>query len=237
VVFARPRSQVRPARRRAVWRPVLPACLPRVAYPIGAPRRDRKRRATGRSVGKRLCRRPPHRGGGHSVRRRLRHRQAPSPPARQTPACASRNPIRFRARFYRSGPKEAPSGRVSETYARRAHQSLQGGHSLASIRRLQHPLSDRARRIPHARCRPVEARIGIHGLGLGLIHPLVRQDQRPTLRPWSSRPSWQAEMQHMRAEAADGAFLDRDEHLVLARELAHQIGVERLGEARIGDRR
>ena len=41
----------------------------------------------------------------------------------------------------------------------------------------------------------------------------------------------------MRGEAADGAFLDGDQHFVLARQAADQIGVERLGEARIGDRR
>ena len=41
----------------------------------------------------------------------------------------------------------------------------------------------------------------------------------------------------MAAEAADRAFLDRDQHLVLARQPQQQIGIERLGEARIGDRR
>ena len=44
------------------------------------------------------------------------------------------------------------------------------------------------------------------------------------------------EMQHMAGEAADGALLDGDQHLVLARQPADQILVERLGEARIGDR-
>ena len=43
-------------------------------------------------------------------------------------------------------------------------------------------------------------------------------------------------LQHLRAEAADRALLDRDEDLVLAGEPQHQIGVERLGEARVGHR-
>ncbi len=43
-------------------------------------------------------------------------------------------------------------------------------------------------------------------------------------------------LQHMGAEAADRAFLDGDQHLVLARQPQQQVGVERLGEARVGDR-
>ena len=43
-------------------------------------------------------------------------------------------------------------------------------------------------------------------------------------------------MQHLGAEAADRAFLDGDQHLVLAREPQQQIGVERLGETGVGDR-
>ena len=40
----------------------------------------------------------------------------------------------------------------------------------------------------------------------------------------------------MRAEAADRAFLDGDQQFVLGGEAQHQIAVERLGEARVGDR-
>ena len=43
-------------------------------------------------------------------------------------------------------------------------------------------------------------------------------------------------LQHIGAEAADRAFLDGDQHFVLARKAQQQLGVERLGEARIGDR-
>ena len=39
------------------------------------------------------------------------------------------------------------------------------------------------------------------------------------------------------AEAADGALLDRDQHLVLARQPQDQVLVQGLGEARVGDRR
>ena len=42
-------------------------------------------------------------------------------------------------------------------------------------------------------------------------------------------------LQHKAAEPADRAFLDRDQHLVLARQPLDQLGVERLGEARVGD--
>ena len=41
----------------------------------------------------------------------------------------------------------------------------------------------------------------------------------------------------MAGEAADRAFLDGDQHLVLARQPVDQVGVERLGEAGVGDRR
>ena len=39
----------------------------------------------------------------------------------------------------------------------------------------------------------------------------------------------------MRAEAANGAFLDGDQHLVFARQARHQVLVERLAEPRIRD--
>ena len=45
-------------------------------------------------------------------------------------------------------------------------------------------------------------------------------------------------LQHMAAEAADRAFLDRHQHFVVARRAAcQQLAVERLGETRIGDAR
>ncbi len=40
----------------------------------------------------------------------------------------------------------------------------------------------------------------------------------------------------MAGEAADGAFLDRHQHLMLARQAADHVLVERLGKARVGDR-
>ncbi len=43
-------------------------------------------------------------------------------------------------------------------------------------------------------------------------------------------------LHHRRAEAAHRAFLDGDQHLVMARQLLDQRRVQRLGEARIGDR-
>jgi hypothetical protein len=53
--------------------------------------------------------------------------------------------------------------------------------------------------------------------------------------PPSSSPRPGQVVHHQPAEAADRAFLDGDQHLVLARQALDQRGVERLGEARIGD--
>ena len=55
-------------------------------------------------------------------------------------------------------------------------------------------------------------------------------------KPQSSTPLLGQRLQHIGAEAADRAFLDGDQHLVLARQPQHQVGVERLGKARVGDR-
>ena len=44
-------------------------------------------------------------------------------------------------------------------------------------------------------------------------------------------------VQHVAAEAADRAFLDGDEHLVLLGEAGDQLAVERLHEARVGNGR
>ena len=44
-------------------------------------------------------------------------------------------------------------------------------------------------------------------------------------------------MQHERAEAADRTLLRRDQNLVLAAEPGDERGIQRLGEARAGDRR
>ena len=57
-----------------------------------------------------------------------------------------------------------------------------------------------------------------------------------TFSPRSSMPGHREVLQHMAAEAADRALLDGDQHLVLARQALDQLGVERLGEARIGHR-
>ena len=57
-----------------------------------------------------------------------------------------------------------------------------------------------------------------------------------TLQPAIERAVLGQRLQHIGAEAADRAFLDGDQHLVLARQPQQQIGVERLGKARIGDR-
>ena len=58
-----------------------------------------------------------------------------------------------------------------------------------------------------------------------------------TSEPAVQQPAPGQMLQHRRAEAADRALLDRDQHLVVPRQLLDQRRVERLGEARVGDRR
>ena len=43
-------------------------------------------------------------------------------------------------------------------------------------------------------------------------------------------------MHHHAAEAEHGAFLDRDQHLMLTGQPFHQSAIKRLGKARIGNR-
>ena len=49
-------------------------------------------------------------------------------------------------------------------------------------------------------------------------------------------PSLRQIMEHKRAEATDRAFLDRDDDLVLTHQAGDEVGIERLGEARVSDR-
>mmetsp|Transcript_34849 Transcript_34849/g.84682 ORF Transcript_34849/g.84682 Transcript_34849/m.84682 type:complete len:610 (+) Transcript_34849:34-1863(+) len=66
---------------------------------------------------------------------------------------------------------------------------------------------------------------------------LVRQHHRPHLELPLVQPAAQREeVQHVVAEAADGALLDGDEDVVLLGELADQLGVERLHPPRVRHR-
>ena len=58
-----------------------------------------------------------------------------------------------------------------------------------------------------------------------------------TLRPWSSKPGAAPDDAALAGEAADRALLDRDQHLVLARQPLDQRRVQGLGEPRIRHRR
>ena len=49
------------------------------------------------------------------------------------------------------------------------------------------------------------------------------------------QPGRRQVVQHEGTEAADGALLDGDQHLVLQRQAADEVGIQRLGEPRIGD--
>ena len=83
----------------------------------------------------------------------------------------------------------------------------------------------------------VEARIGIHFFRLGVFRELVGQNQRTDFQSALKQPFMGEELQHMAGKAANCALLHRHQNLMGAGETAHQVGVERLGEARIGDRR
>ena len=65
----------------------------------------------------------------------------------------------------------------------------------------------------------------------------VGQHHRPHLQPAVEQPLPRQVVQHRRAEPADRALLDGDQHLVVPRQLLHQRRIQRLGEARIGHRR
>jgi hypothetical protein len=69
-----------------------------------------------------------------------------------------------------------------------------------------------------------------------MVDEAVRQRQRAELQALVEQPGMRQVLHDQRAEAADAAFLDGQQHLVLARQALHQPGVQRLGEARIGDR-
>ena len=83
----------------------------------------------------------------------------------------------------------------------------------------------------------VEAGLLVHLLRLVVVDEDVGQHHRPHLQAAVEQARAGQVLQHVAAEAADRAFLDGDQHLVLARQPADQVVVERLGEAGIGDRR
>ncbi len=70
-----------------------------------------------------------------------------------------------------------------------------------------------------------------------MLDEAVRQDHRAQPEPaLVEQPGIQQELLDLAAEAADRALLDRDHELVVDRQLADQLLVERLGEAGICDR-
>src|ERR1700728_4787957 len=82
----------------------------------------------------------------------------------------------------------------------------------------------------------IEACLGVHRIGRVLVEEDVRKHHRPELDPAVENAMLGERLHHVRAEAADRAFLYGEEHLVLAGEAEQQIDIERLGEAGVGDR-
>ena len=81
----------------------------------------------------------------------------------------------------------------------------------------------------------VEPALAYIAFGRILIDEGVGQHHRADLQAAVERAVLGQRLHHIGAEPADRAFLDGDQHFVLAREPQHQIGVERLGEARVRD--
>ena len=69
-----------------------------------------------------------------------------------------------------------------------------------------------------------------------MLDEAVGQAKRTDLEAGIQCPAFGQQLQHMRAEAADRAFLDQNQNLVLAGEPHDQVLVERLGKARVGNR-
>ena len=72
-------------------------------------------------------------------------------------------------------------------------------------------------------------------LGRIVVEEDIRQHHRADLQPVVQHPRHREVVQHMAAEAADRALLDRDHDLVFASQPIDEIGVERLGKASIGN--
>src|SRR5207244_2149316 len=76
----------------------------------------------------------------------------------------------------------------------------------------------------------------IHGSRRVLIDELIRKYHAANAQALIEQPLLGQFLQDVRTEAANSAFLDRDEHFVLARKARNQIDIEGLGKARICDR-
>jgi hypothetical protein len=68
-----------------------------------------------------------------------------------------------------------------------------------------------------------------------VVDEAVGQHHRPDLEAAVEQTGAGEEVQHLAGKPADRPFLDDDQHLVLGGEAAHQLGIERLGEARVGE--
>src|SRR6516164_568390 len=84
--------------------------------------------------------------------------------------------------------------------------------------------------------RGVDASLGIHRRGRVLVYEDVGQHHGAHFEATVEHAVGGECLQHVGGETADGALLDGDEHLVLAREPKEQFGIEWLGEARVGNR-
>ena len=71
---------------------------------------------------------------------------------------------------------------------------------------------------------------------LMMILESIGQYQCPNGKRWSDQVIVRQKIQHMAAKPADSPLLHRNEHSMVANKLTDQLRIERLGEARIGNR-
>src|SRR5207237_2767662 len=76
----------------------------------------------------------------------------------------------------------------------------------------------------------IEARLRILLGWRGVIDEAVRQHQRAHLQALVEQARASEVLQHLGSEATDRTFLDGDQHLVLARQPADQVGAEWLAK-------
>ena len=98
-------------------------------------------------------------------------------------------------------------------------------------------LTERHERLGHDML-GVEAGLIVLQLGLVVFHDAVWHAHWPKPEAASvQQPRMRQELHDMSGEAADRIFFHRDQHFMLARETTDEVRIERLAEARIGNRR
>src|SRR5436309_8684506 len=127
--------------------------------------------------------------------------------------------------------KPARRGKRSRAKA----NSRRAGLSAPHLHRLAPQILSERRECRRDNAFGIEPGLGIHRRGRVLVNEDVGQHHRAHFEAAVEHAVYGKRLHHMGGKAADGPFLDGDEHLVLAREPKEQLGIEGLGEAGISD--